>query len=124
MRISMNVSITPELERFVQDLLASGRYHSASEIFRDGLRLLEETERRRLLEKWLVEGLTANERARLPAEILETAQRMIEEKVRQGLEALAQGRVVDGEAFFAQWRKRLAGRAGAGGKNQRGKRAK
>ena len=69
----MNVSVTPELERFVQDLVASGRYQSASEVFREGLRLLEQAERRRLLEKWLAEGLTPEERARVPANLLDEA---------------------------------------------------
>ena len=40
----MNVSLTPELEEFVQRLLASGLYSSASEVVRDGLRLLAERE--------------------------------------------------------------------------------
>jgi antitoxin ParD1/3/4 len=38
----MNVSLTPELEQFVQAKLDSGMYHSASEVIREGLRLLKE----------------------------------------------------------------------------------
>ena len=38
----MNVSLTPELERYVQRKLDSGLYGSASEVIRDGLRLLQE----------------------------------------------------------------------------------
>jgi antitoxin ParD1/3/4 len=36
----MNVSLTPELERFVQDKVNSGMYTSASEVIRESLRLL------------------------------------------------------------------------------------
>ena len=41
-RISQNVSLTPELGRFVQSEVASGRYQTASEVIRDGLRLLQQ----------------------------------------------------------------------------------
>lgn len=44
----MNVSLTPELEKFVADKVASGRYASASEVVREALRLLEEHERSRV----------------------------------------------------------------------------
>jgi antitoxin ParD1/3/4 len=40
----MNVSLTPELQRFVSAKLESGRYNSASEVVREALRLLEEHE--------------------------------------------------------------------------------
>ena len=42
----MNVSLTPELEKFVQNKVESGRYTSASEVIREALRLLENSERR------------------------------------------------------------------------------
>ena len=38
----MNVSLTPELEKFVATKVESGRYNSASEVVREALRLLEE----------------------------------------------------------------------------------
>ena len=38
----MNVSLTPELEEFVNTKVESGRYNSASEVVREALRLLEE----------------------------------------------------------------------------------
>ena len=41
----MNVSLTPELERMVQDKVAGGRYASASEVVREALRLLEARDR-------------------------------------------------------------------------------
>lgn len=37
----MNISLTPELEAFVQAQLESGLYHSQSEVIREGLRLLK-----------------------------------------------------------------------------------
>ena len=40
----MNISLTPELEQMVDDKVKSGRYASASEVIREGLRLLEEQE--------------------------------------------------------------------------------
>jgi len=43
----MNVSLTPELEKFVSSKVESGRYNSASEVVREALRLLEEREQAR-----------------------------------------------------------------------------
>ncbi len=40
----MNVSLTPELEHFVQYAVQSGRYASASEVLQAALRLLEQRE--------------------------------------------------------------------------------
>ena len=40
----MNVSLTPQLEEFVNAKVDSGRYTSASEVVREALRLLEEHE--------------------------------------------------------------------------------
>jgi antitoxin ParD1/3/4 len=44
LRTTLNVSLTPELDRFVAEKVASGRYQSASEVVRAALRLLERTE--------------------------------------------------------------------------------
>ncbi len=41
----MNVSLTPQLEQYVQRKLDTGLYTSASEVIRDGLRLLQERDR-------------------------------------------------------------------------------
>jgi antitoxin ParD1/3/4 len=43
----MNVSLTPELDKFVVGKVESGRYNSASEVVREALRLLEEHDRAR-----------------------------------------------------------------------------
>lgn len=38
----MNVSLTPQLEDYLKQKVASGGYHSVSEVMREALRLLEE----------------------------------------------------------------------------------
>jgi antitoxin ParD1/3/4 len=43
-RKAICISITPELDRFVAAQVASGRYQTASEVFRAGLRSLERGE--------------------------------------------------------------------------------
>ncbi|MDQ2803565.1 MAG: type II toxin-antitoxin system ParD family antitoxin [Pseudomonadota bacterium] len=42
-----NVSLTPELEGFAAQCVASGRYANVSEVTRAALRLLQQTEHRR-----------------------------------------------------------------------------
>ena len=46
----MNVSLTPELEKFVDGKVESGLYNNASEVVREGLRLLKEHDEVRV--KW------------------------------------------------------------------------
>lgn len=46
----MNVSLTPELEQFVDGKVESGLYNNASEVVREGLRLLKEHDEIRV--KW------------------------------------------------------------------------
>ena len=60
----MNISLTPEREKFVNTRLNSGLYHSASDVIRDALRLLREKElaseaRREELNRLIDEGLEA-----------------------------------------------------------------
>lgn len=43
----MNVSLTPELEKLVTGKVESGRYQSASEVIREGLRLLQDQDQLR-----------------------------------------------------------------------------
>lgn len=43
----MNVSLTPELDQYVAEKVASGRYTSASEVVREALRLMEERDQTR-----------------------------------------------------------------------------
>ncbi len=41
----MNVSLTPELEQFIQSQIESGRYASSDELIIAGIKLLEECDR-------------------------------------------------------------------------------
>jgi antitoxin ParD1/3/4 len=42
---SRNVNLTPELDSFVSELMANGRYQNASDVVRAALRALEREER-------------------------------------------------------------------------------
>jgi len=86
-RSSMNVSLTPELEQFVQSRVASGRFQTASEVVREGLRLLEERELAR-----------------------ETALKELRAKIRRAVEQADRGELLDGDAVFEEIRKLSAGR--------------
>jgi len=70
----MNVSLTPELERFVNGKVQSGRYNSASEVVREALRLLEQHEQARTAQlgefnNELARRLAALDRAHLLAPV-------------------------------------------------------
>ena len=41
----MTIALTPQLEALIAEKIASGRYQSASEVLREALRLLDESER-------------------------------------------------------------------------------
>jgi antitoxin ParD1/3/4 len=80
----MNVSLTPALEKMVQEKVKSGLYNNASEVIREALRLMKESEDVR--------------RAKL---------KRLKKAIAQGDEDIASGRATtlndDGEieAFFA-----------------------
>ena len=57
----MNVSVGPRWEEFIAGLLKEGRYASATEVMREGLRLVEEREKklawlREKIDRSLAEG--------------------------------------------------------------------
>lgn len=83
----MNVSLTPELEKFVQTKVESGLYNNASEVIREGLRLLKEHDEIRIQWRGQIE--------------------------RGWLQAEA-GQLVDGPRAIAQIRGRLKSRAKKG----------
>lgn len=79
----MNVMISGDAEQFVREELESGRYDSAQEVVREGLRLLRERE-----------VLDHQRRERLNGQIEE------------GLAQLDRGEGIAGEVVFqAQWEK-------------------
>jgi antitoxin ParD1/3/4 len=52
----MNVSLTPELERMVNDRVRSGMYQTASEVVREALRTLKERDSQGALRREVQEG--------------------------------------------------------------------
>jgi antitoxin ParD1/3/4 len=84
----MNVSLTPELEKFVAKEVGSGLYQTASEVVRAGLRRLKEERDVRLM--------------RVPATLDE-----LESQLLQSVEALDAGKGVSGEEVFRRLRKRI-----------------
>ena len=75
----MNVSLTTQLQQLVADLVEAGRYRSASEVVREGLRLLavrDESDRAKLaaLRQMTQEGIDSGPAAPLDMdEIIATA---------------------------------------------------
>ena len=58
----MNISLTPALEKLVQQKVQSGLYNNASEVIREALRLMKETDEiRRAKLKKLKAALAAGE---------------------------------------------------------------
>jgi antitoxin ParD1/3/4 len=76
----MNVSLTPELERFVQGKVESGLYNNASEVVREALRLLKEHDEIRV--KW-------------------------REQIERGWAQAQAGKVVDGDEVFRKAQERI-----------------
>jgi antitoxin ParD1/3/4 len=82
----MNVSLTPELEKYIQAKVDSGRYTSASEVVREALRLLEQKEQKE------------QEREQSLKEFRAELDRRID--------SLDRGEGIDGEKFLAELKKR------------------
>lgn len=80
----MNVSLTPELEQIVSLKVESGLYNSASEVVREGLRLLQQRDQMR----------------EIKLEALRT-------EIQKGIDDLEAGRVRDGGEVMAEFRSRL-----------------
>ncbi len=80
----MNVSLTPELEQFIQSQIESGKYASTDEVILAALRAFEERER---IYKGRFEELR--------------------QEIMVGVEASERGEVVDGEIVFSQLQQKL-----------------
>ena len=84
----MNVSLTPELEKFVEKEVNTGLYQTASEVVRAGLRRLKEERDVRLM--------------RVPATLEE-----LESQLLQSVESPDAGKGMSGEEVFRRLRKRI-----------------
>lgn len=84
----MNISLTPELAKFVEKEVESGLYQTASEVIRAGLRRLKEDQAVRL--------------PQAPKTLEE-----LEAQLLQSIERLDRGEGVDGEEVFRRLRKRI-----------------
>jgi len=80
----MNVSLTPELENLVNQKVKTGLYNSASEVLREGLRLLQQRD-----------------------EMREKKLQALRIEIQKGIDDLEAGRVYDGPGTMAEFRKKL-----------------
>lgn len=86
-RTTVNISLTPELDEFLQARVKSGRYQTTSEVVREALRLLERHERERdlafdQLKAKLERGVAEAERGDLldGEQVFDELRQMIEER--------------------------------------------
>ena len=75
----MNVSIGKHWEQFVDGLVKSGRYGSASEVIRDGLRLVEGREARQRSLKETIEAAIAEGGSFTWDEVMEDVEAALDE---------------------------------------------
>jgi antitoxin ParD1/3/4 len=85
----MNVSLTPELERLVQRKVKSGEYQTASEVIREGLRLIKERDKQAWLRAEIQKGIDDIEQGRYKDYNEETLQQLFDEIKRNGRAKLA-----------------------------------
>ena len=90
----MNVSLGSKWERFVDAKVKSGDFQTASEVLREGLRLLEEKD---LLKRVTVSSLTD-----------------LKKKLLEGISSLDRGERIDGEEAFEKLRRKVRERKGRG----------
>lgn len=92
MRETMSLSLTPEQSSFVDSCVGTGRYQSASEVVRAGLRLLADQEAIRLAELEAVKSL-----------------------VQWGADSIDRGELLDANEFFSALKKKYSDAGASGG---------
>jgi antitoxin ParD1/3/4 len=75
----MNISLTSELEQLIAAKVASGYYHSSSEVVREGLRLLAERD-----------------------ELRQKRIEMLNKDIQDGIDSANAGDLIDGDDAYAQ----------------------
>lgn len=91
----MNISITPELEQFVQKEVEAGLYQSASEVIRAGLRRLKEDKESK-------------------PRFVVSSQAELEDKLLEGVAELDRGEGLSGKDVFAELKAHSARRRSRG----------
>ena len=86
----MNVSLTPELEKLVNEKLKTGMYQTASEVIREGLRLLKDRDEQHQLRAQVRAGFDAIERGEFETYDESTTKKLAEDIKRRGRKRLAQ----------------------------------
>ncbi|MBV8566987.1 MAG: type II toxin-antitoxin system ParD family antitoxin [Methylobacteriaceae bacterium] len=81
----MNVSVGSRWEAFIEDLVKQGRYASATEVMREGLRLVEEREARLKALRETIEAAIADPRRFSPEEMRASIDRKHAELKARGL---------------------------------------
>jgi antitoxin ParD1/3/4 len=86
-RTTVNISLTPELDAFLQSRVKSGRYQTTSEVVREALRLLQHLEEER-----------------------EAGLKQLKAKLQRGAAQAERGESLDADEVFEQLRQLLAER--------------
>jgi antitoxin ParD1/3/4 len=86
-RATVNISLTPKLNAFLQSRVRSGRYQTTSEVVREALRLLQHQEQQR-----------------------EESLKQLTIKLRRGAAQASRGELLDGNEVFLELRKIISER--------------
>ena len=80
-RNTMNISLSPQMQKYISKLVESGDYQSASEVVRESVRMLRQRN---------------------------VALRELQRKVDEGMRSIERGDTHSAEAVFAEWDRRSA----------------